>query len=156
MNWLTKIASQTLYHGTNVDLSQFDLSFAGQRDWGDLGIGVYLGRKPLFAEFYAEDAAKAKGGRPRVYEVRADISNTANMDDPQVLKQVQSCTNAPFPKQIEPGQGQSRPPQESREIAECIQSLGYDSASLYNGQEIVVYDPSKLHIVREYPWEDII
>lgn len=49
---------RVFYHGTNADITTFDLDHKGRLDQGWLGRGVYLTSDVDIAEFYA----KQKGG----------------------------------------------------------------------------------------------
>jgi len=150
LNWysLLKFAGIKLLHGTSSSFNQFDLSFAGQRDWGDYGVGVYLTPSDYMAKEYAAEAVKSRGGKPVVYLVEANVSSLANMDDPGLLSDVSKNTDAPFPKKLETGQKQSRPEQESRNITEFLIQLGYDGAR--HGKEYIIFDPAKINILKSF------
>jgi|6_EtaG_2_1085325.scaffolds.fasta_scaffold06269_8 GNAT superfamily N-acetyltransferase len=149
MNWY-KQSSVRLLHGTSSEFEQFDLSFAGERDWGDFGLGVYLTRSDGVARSYADDAVKAKGGVPVIYEVEADVYNVANMDDPEIWSIISEKTGIIQEKVLIPGEKQSRPEQDSKVISEVLVSMGYDAAKGRNGYEWVVFDPSKIRIVGKH------
>lgn len=152
MNWynLLKFAAIKLLHGTSSNFTEFDLSFAGRRDWGDFGLGVYLTRSDGLAKMYAQDSVKDYGGDPIVYLVEANVSNLADMDDPNLLSKVSNETSALFPKENKPGEPQSRPEQESRDITELLTRLGYDGVTLNDARECVVFDPAKIKILESY------
>jgi len=155
MNWynLFKFAAIKLLHGTSSNFTEFDLSFAGQRDWGDYGTGVYLTTNDYMARSYAHESAKNHGGNPVVYLVEANVSNLANMDDPNLLSIISQETNAPFPKKLEPGKPQSRPEGESRDIREFLIKLGYDGV-IVRDIEYVVFDPAKIKILKAFDLTD--
>ena len=153
-NWLQKIASVILFHGTSKKFDSFNLDFAGQRDWGDYGFGVYLSKRRSLAEEYAFEAVRKDKGIPVVYKVLANIHNTAYFGDKEFERQVSKDIDAPFPKTLYPGEPQTRPRNESQGISAYLQSLGYDSATNASGWEIVVFDPNKLKIVGESTPED--
>lgn len=152
MNWLQKTTAGpysggNLYHGTNKTFDSFDISFAGARDWGDYGVGVYLGTTPGLAISYAHEAVKNNGGGvPVVYVVRANLTNVANFDE--LMEGIRSVG---VPEQKDPSQFrddgmQSRPEDDSRGITEFMISRGFDAAKV--GTEVCVYDPSLLSITR--------
>jgi hypothetical protein len=148
--WLCEnelIGRSTLYHGTAGDFDSFDLSFAGERDYGDYGIGVYLSPSATLARMYAYNASKRRSQPPLILKVEHHLQRTANFDDPEFQKQVAAETGAPFPKKLSAGGKQTRPKEESEAITRYLVSQGYDSATAYGGKEIVAYDPSKLQIV---------
>jgi len=152
MSWYRqlKFASIKLLHGTSSNFTQFDLLFAGQRDWSDDGIGVYLTPNATLAKSYAKNAVESRGGRPIVYLVEANVSNLANMDDTDLLSMISSNTGAPFPKELEPGKNQSRPEEESRNITEFLIASGYDGVVARNGNEYVIFDPSKINMLKSF------
>lgn len=155
MNWLQKSIEKfsagpylggSLYHGTNSKFDSFDLSFAGSRDWGDYGVGVYLGTTPRLAISYAHEAVKNNGGVPVVCVVQANLTNIANFDE--LMEGIRSVG---VPQQKDTSQFrddgmQSRPEADSRGITEFMTSRGFDAARV--NTEVCVYDPSKLSIVR--------
>lgn len=152
--WLTEnvLGRRRLYHGTSGDFDQFDLTYAGTRDYGDFGIGIYLTPSSTLASMYANNAYKENGQEPFVYVVEHNLQNPANFDDPAFVKQVADALDIPFPKKLLPGSGkQSRPKEESLAITKYVTDLGYDSAVGRDGKEIVAYDPSKLRIVEKVP-----
>jgi ADP-Ribosyltransferase in polyvalent proteins len=144
----------TLYHGTNKTFDSFDLTFAGKRDWGDWGLGVYLSPKPLLAAMYAEEAVKSAGGEAVVYMVKANLSNTT--DDHELLESIQAI-GIPEEKDTTVTDGrQTRPETDSKAIAEHMIGRGFDSAKARSGSEIVVYDTSKLSIKEEISLEEAV
>jgi len=158
MNWLCRITSGvyqggSLYHGTNKRFDSFDLNFAGARDWGDFGIGIYLSSSSNLATVYAHEAVKNNGGgEPVVCIVKANLSNIASFDE------LMDCINSievPIEKDltnIKSDGLQSRPEIDSRKITECMISRGFDSAQV--GQQFVVYDSSLLSITRVVSTEE--
>ena len=150
-NWYrVKIAGKQLLHGTSSEFEEFDLSHAGRRDWGDYGVGVYLTINDTMAKSYAQESAQANGGHPVVYLVDADVSNLAPMDDPELLETVSRETGAPFPKTLTPGEKQTRPQVESQSIRDFLIEAGYDGVIVSNGWECVVFDPSKIKILKKF------
>lgn len=155
-SWLCRVALKvssgpylggSLYHGTNKKFDSFDISFAGARDWGDYGVGVYLGTTPGLAVSYAHEAVKNNGGGvPVVCVVRANLTNVANFDE--LMEGIRSVG---VPQQKDTSQFrddgmQSRPEGDSRGITEFMTSRGFDAVRV--GTEVCVYDPSKLSITR--------
>jgi|APSaa5957512622_1039677.scaffolds.fasta_scaffold04208_5 hypothetical protein len=148
-NELTNII---LYHGTASDFESFDISFSGERDYGDSGLGVYLTPKIILAKMYAWDASRRQNKPAIILSVKHNFQKTANLDSPELQKQIQKATGAPFPKKIQIINGkQTRPKKESEDIKKYLISLGYDSATAQYGNEIIAYDPSKLQIVDKIP-----
>ena len=143
MNWLKTASSMTVYHGSNKKFNAFDLSFAGARDWGDWGIGIYCSTSPTLAEIYAEEAVQKGGGKPYLYKVRANLRNIATEE---VLYETIESVGLPINKVVIPGEPQTRPEMDSRQITEKMLELGFDAALRRSG-EMVVYDPSALKIV---------
>jgi len=140
----------SLFHGTNKKFDSFNISFAGARDWGDYGVGVYLSTTPGLAVSYAYEAVKNNGGgEPVVYMVQANLSNIANYDE--LMEGIRSVG---VPENKDPSifrdDGmQSRPEGDSRGITEFMTSRGFDSAMV--GRQVVVYDPSLLTVIRVLP-----
>ncbi len=156
MNWLKKISGTpyrgTLYHGSSSEFEQFDLSFAGQRDWGDYGVGVYLSADSSgLAREYAQEAVKQRGGNPLIYVVKANLSNVANFDE--LMEGIRSCS-VPEDKVNTPGEPQTRPECDSRAITEFMTSRGFDAARV--GNEVVVYDSALLEVVKVVSPEDLL
>ncbi len=157
MNWLQKLSSgpynQILWHGTNKQFDSFDLSFAGARDWGDFGVGVYLSDRASLAVMYAEEAVKNNGGgEPVVYKIQANLTNVADYDE---LMEVVRTVGSPENKDtsiIGPSGLQSRPEVDSRAITQQMVEKGFDAARI--GIQFVVYDPSLLKVVRVLSTED--
>jgi len=147
MNWIQKISNDlyTLYHGTNKIFDSFDLSFAGARDWGDFGVGIYLSTRSSLACDYAWESVKHNGGNPVVYVIKANLSNVANFNE--LMKGIRSV-GAPEEKDVSYMQSglQTRPEIDSRAITEFMINHGFDSARV--GEQVVVYDPSLLSIDR--------
>jgi len=138
-----------IYHGTAGDFESFDLDFAGERDYGDYGIGIYLSPSATLARMYAYDTAKRRSQPPLVLKVEHHLQKTADFDDPEFQTQVAAATGVPFPKKLTGGGKQTRPRAESEAITSHLTNQGYDSAMAYNGKEIVAYDPSKLRIIEK-------
>ncbi len=156
MNWLQKISGQsyngTLYHGSNKEFGAFDLSFAGARDWGDYGVGIYASLNPNVAILYARDAAKYGGGEPVVYKVSARLQNVATYDE---LIEAMRSVNVPEEKDVAvtgPSGLQSRPELDSRSITRRMIDNGFDAARV--NAEFVIYEPSALKIERIVSMED--
>lgn len=149
-NWFTKVASvELMYHGTNRTFDSFDVSFAGARDWGDYGVGIYLSNRVGLAITYAHEAVKNNGGGdPVVYVVKANLSNVASFDE--LMEGIRSV-GAPEDKDttIQESGKQSRPEADSRNITAYMVSRGFDAARV--GMQVVVYDPSLLSITRVLP-----
>jgi len=155
MSWLQKIAQiGTLYHGTNKKFDSFDLSFAGQRDWGDAGVGVYLSPSSRLAQSYAYDAVQQNGGEPVIYVVHNSLKNIANEDD---IRRCVDSLNIPFDKDTTVVDGRvSRPQVDSEAITRCMVDNGFDAARLRGPRgEVCVYNISLLKIVKVVPAEDI-
>ncbi len=142
----------SLYHGTNKNFGSFDLSFAGARDWGDFGIGVYLSSRSSLAISYAHEAVKNNGGgEPVVYVIKANLSNVASFDElMEAIRSIETPLNEDFP--AHPAGGQPRSKADSRTITQYMTSRGFDSAMV--GEQVVVYDPSLLSVTRVLPAKD--
>lgn len=135
----------SLYHGTNKNFESFDLTFAGVRDWGDFGVGVYLSTRSTLAISYAYDAAKKNGGEPVVCVVKANLSNMGSFEElMEAIRSIKVPLDEDFPQH--PVGGQPRSIADSQEITEFMTSRGFDSAMV--GQQVVVYDPSLLSITK--------
>lgn len=148
-NWLKSSFARYLYHGSNQRFQEFDLQFAGRRDYGDLGIGVYLSTETTLAEIYAGETAAKFGGEPIVYLVQCDISKTADFSSNEI-KNGLAQLNIPVEKDTTHliDNKQTRPQQESKMITDYLISQGYDSAMRFDGSgEIVVFDASKIKII---------
>ncbi len=168
MNWLQKTASPvsqsglkissgpysggSLYHGTNKTFDSFDMSFAGARDWGDFGVGIYLSNRSSLAITYAHEAVKNNGGgEPVIYVVKPNLSNVASFDElMEAIQSIEASPNEDYPAY--PAGGQPRSEVDSRTITQYMTSRGFDSAMV--GQQVVVYDPSLLTVTRVLPAED--
>lgn len=133
----------TVYHGSNKRFDAFDLSFAGVRDWGDWGIGIYCSTHPYMAEIYAYEAVQKNGGEPLLYKVKADLRNFATED---VLHETLESVGLPIEKILVPGEPQTRPEMDSRQITKKMLELGFDATLRMSG-EMVVYNPSSLQIM---------
>ena len=142
----------SLYHGTNKTFGSFDLSFAGARDWGDFGVGIYLSNRSSLAISYAHEAVKKNGGgEPVVYVIKANLSNVASFDElMEAIRSIETPLNEDFP--AHPAGGQPRSEIDSRTITDYMTSRGFDSAMV--GEQFVVYDPSLLSVTRVLPTED--
>ncbi len=128
----------SLYHGTNKKLDRFDLLYAGTRDWGDYGVGVYLSSSPELAAMYADDAVVKGGGEPWVHVVKSNLRNIASFDDlTTVCKEVTGHEYCP---------PHGRDEEEAREITRRMMAKGFDSVQI--DKQFVVYDPSLLKITR--------
>lgn len=150
MNWLTKISSIRLLHGTSSSFDEFDLSHVGQRDFGDFGYGIYLTKKDGLAKAYAYESAKASGGEPVVLEVIADVTSMADFDDPELFNALTNETGVPAEKELFPGQKQTRPKADSLAIRDFLISRGFDGVYGRGRSEVVIFDSSKLRIVRKF------
>jgi hypothetical protein len=151
---LRKIAYTRLLHGTAAEFGSFDLSFSGQRDYGDFGYGVYLTPSESMASSYATEAAQKTGGTPVILEVRVTALNFADLDDPSVWAGIEEATGAPKDKELTPGEPQTRPVEDSKAITEFLVSSGFDGAFGRGKNEVVVFDPSLLEVVRKYDLAD--
>jgi hypothetical protein len=75
-----------LYHGTNQDFQEFDLSKRGTGadalgvGIGDYGNGIYFTRDINTAKNYASGMSEKFGGKPSVKEVHLDIKNPFDMN----------------------------------------------------------------------------
>lgn len=163
-SWLRRVAAKdaveasgpytggSLYHGTNKNFGSFDLSFAGARDWGDFGVGIYLSTRATLAISYAYEAVKNNGGgEPVVYVIKANLSNVASFEElMEAIRSIEVPLNEDFP--AHPTGGQPRSEADSRAITQYMTSHGFDSAMV--GQQVVVYDPSLLSVTRVVSVED--
>lgn len=147
-NWLTTIPNQTLYHGTARDFDEFSLDFAGERDYGDWGLGVYLSPSSGLARMYAYNKAKEIKQPPIVMRVRHQLQKSADLDSPILQAELTRLFGIPFPKVLKNGV-QTRPKQEAMQITQYLMSQGFDSAKAQYGREIVAYDPNKLQIIEK-------
>ena len=128
----------SLYHGSNKKLERFDLGFAGTRDWGDYGVGVYLSSSPGLARMYAQDAATKGGGDPWIHVVKSNLKATATFDDlSATCKEVTGKSYCP---------PHGRAEDEAREITKRMLDQGFDSVRVDN--QFVVYDPTLLTVTR--------
>jgi len=154
MNWLQKQAGSsyqgTLYHGSNKSFDSIDLYFAGLRDWGDYGLGVYLSTTSGLAKMYAEAATQRNGGKQTIHVVKANLRNVASFDE--LMEGIRS--NSPLEKEILPGEPQTRPEADSRGITKHMMEMGFDSAMV--GKQVVVYDLSCLEIVKQLSPEEVL
>ena len=148
-----RYASRHYYHGTSGDFTEFELSEAGARDFGDFGLGIYLTPSSVLARTYAYASAKKTGREPKVLVVNVRVRKTADVDDPDLQKRIADATGAPFPKRLTGGP-QTRPRSEATAITRFLQSGGYDSALGRGGKELVVFDPHLLSIERSVPAEE--
>lgn len=73
----------TLYHGTAVDFTVFDLGRSGKNydGWSEYGSGIYLTPDKKFATYFSESASQ-RGGTPKLMELYANIKNPFNVNDP--------------------------------------------------------------------------
>lgn len=147
--WLTQIPHGYLYHGTARDFDEFSLDFAGERDYGDHGLGVYLTPSSRLAIIYAYDKAKAIKQPPIIMKVRHSLQKIADLDNPILQTQITNQLKIPFPKVLKAGVTQTRPKEESLAITQYLTSMGFDGATALHGREIVAYDPNKLQIVEK-------
>lgn len=159
-SWLRRVTQKvssgpysegSLYHGTNKTFDSFDLSFAGARDWGDFGVGIYLSSRSSLAISYAHEAVKNGGGEPIIYVIKANLSNVASFDElMEAIRSIEVPLNEDFP--AHPAGGQPRSEADSRTITQYMTSHGFDAAMV--GQQVVVYDPSLLSVTRVLSAED--
>lgn len=79
---------QVYYHGTDRDFSEF--KSIGERDYGHYGQGYYFAPDPFTSNYYAESAAKVRGGAPTSYPVRLKYKKPYYLDEftdePQALQ----------------------------------------------------------------------
>lgn len=160
-SWLHRVALKvssgpysggSLYHGTNKTFDSFDLSFAGARDWGDFGVGIYLSNRATLAISYAHEAVKNNGGgEPVIYVVKANLSNVASFEElMEAIRSIEAPLNEDFP--AHPAGGQPRSEADSRTITEYMINRGFDAAQV--GVQVVVYNPSLLSVTRVVSAED--
>jgi len=120
------LENQNLYHGTSHEFNNFDLHRAGERDFGDIGVGIYLTFHPRLAQMYAYESAKNSGGEPIVLVIKHTLKNIADLSDEKLLSQITQETGAPFPKKLDLIAGkQTRSHEESLAITHYLKKLGY-------------------------------
>ncbi len=126
-----------LYHGTNGDRATLSSDKAGQRDFGNLGVGVYLSDSPELADRYAQATTEAHGGTPHTLNVVAHLTKTFDFGNKHSLAALSNATGVSFP--ISANDKSS-----SAKVAEYLTGAGYDSGKL--GSEYVVYNSAKIHV----------
>ena len=150
-----RTAGKRYYHGTSSDFDRFDLTKAGERDFGDFGVGVYLTPSAQLARSYAYASAKKTHREPKILAVRVQAHKTADLDDGPLQREISTTLEIPFPdKTLQAGAPQTRPRSEALAITEFLREKGYDSGLGRAGRELVVYDPRLLSIERVYTAED--
>lgn len=141
---LLKVArTAVLYHGTTEKFDRFELARAGRRDSGNLGRGIYLSADVEVAQMYAERNSERFGGVPTVYRVQANIGDVAVLDA-TLRKRLTEEAGVPFPPR-------AQDPERSERLRTWFLANGFDSVK--SGDEYVVFDPKRLKIVGEVPFE---
>jgi len=127
-----------LYHGTTREFKKFDLSKAGRRDSGNMGRGVYLSKDPTFAMRYAEANAVKWGEGAVVLKVDANLRKVADFG--KFMSRLKEELGVGFPPK-------PNDPERSEILRQWFMEQGYDAAESGSGNEIVVFDPTRLKIV---------
>lgn len=128
----------TLYHGTNEDIDEIDITRLGRTDPGFIGQGFYLTGKKARAVAYARGAAEIHGGKPYLITFKVSPQNTLVLESTGAMDVISEL------RDLGANTGDIANPVK---IKEFLLSKGYDSAMVSRGGQIfefVAYDSSIL------------
>jgi GNAT superfamily N-acetyltransferase len=156
--------SQTLYHGTGAQISEFDLNKAGSNmDAGWLGRGVYMTTSKGTAENYSMMGMNVLGEpnviplfvRGKLYKfgnkgkaLRAELYGEKGLPD-DIRQDVLDRAGFTYDPEVEPDPLDER--RLARAMTEVLQERGYAgveaSFSFSQDKEVVIFDPSNIRSV---------
>lgn len=134
------------YHGSPHQFDAFDISKAGTTtDHGQMGRGLYFSTDPNVAASYAHK-----------YEVNLTPQNSLVVPRESFKAQKEAYVRNAL--QLPPREAVPISAAEAHGITDAAKARGHDSIIMdysptgYNQREIVIFDPSRIEILRRYGW----